>query len=114
MTKANRFLNSKTIAIMATLLVIVACYFAARKVMALDVELGMNEQTVLEAMGNPTHQGSTAINSKTTTYLWESVCISEKVYQRSIVVWADKEHGVMRIEVYNKVFGWTYLNTRVR
>ena len=80
--------------------------------MVLDVELGMDQQTVLEALGKPTRQWNTSPDGKAQTYLWESVCFSEKVYRRSIVIKMHKSDGVARIDVYHAVFGWTYLSTR--
>ena len=53
MTSIKRFFSLNVILVAALLLFVVMFYFAARKVMAYEIELGMDKQAVCEIMGIP-------------------------------------------------------------
>ncbi|HQR08328.1 MAG TPA: hypothetical protein PLN21_15980 [Gemmatales bacterium] len=79
--------------------------------MGSDIELGMDQQTVLQALGLLTQQWNTSLDGMSETFSWESICFSEKVYRRATVIKIHKRRGVTRMDVCNTVFGWSYLST---
>ncbi|MFT3880095.1 MAG: hypothetical protein QM703_10605 [Gemmatales bacterium] len=104
MMMIKRFLNVKSIALVAALLFIVACYFAARKVMVSGIELGMSRAEVRKVLGEPTekvdfmHPGAVGDG-------WETVLFSSSVYRQSVVVAYDKHDKVDLILIFQDVFG---------
>lgn len=109
MLTLKRFLNLKTIALVATLVFIVACYFATRKVMVGDVELGMSRADVLEVLGQRFMALGFASDESHTALIWEKTLFSEKAFQQHIVVWFDRHDKVTmignRVIVFGHIFG---------
>lgn len=113
MTIAKRILNLKVIAIMATLLFIVACYFAARKVMASDIELGMERAALIERLGKPAVQIHFSMRQGE-LLSWHKSILSESVYRHSIIVTTDSAGTIDSIEIVNLLFGHKFVTRKAR
>lgn len=103
----RRFLNFKSIAVIATLLFVVTCYFAVKKVMASIIQLGMERATVIQLLGDPTDE-TTMIQAE----VWEKVLISKNIYQQIILVDFDKSGRANFIAVLHVLFGHHLMETR--
>ncbi len=111
MSSARRLLNLKTICLVATLVFLVACYFAARKVMVWDVELGMSRAEVIRLLGEPIEFGL-SFDSRSSPDCWEQTIVNDKTYRRLIGIYYDDEGKVNLICVVNKLFGHEFVSSR--
>lgn len=105
MTKPKRRLSLKLTAAVATLLFIVAWYFGARRVMALNIELGMNRTEVIKVLGEPTEFGL-SFDSRGNTDIWERVVIGRSVYAQYIIVDFNAESKVCQLQVAIRFLGY--------
>jgi hypothetical protein len=97
--------------IAATLLVLVACYFAARKVMASDIELGMDRIEVSKILGKPTEAISLYYQDSEAD-AWETVVFRRSIYMQAIIVDYDATGKAKLVVVINQVFGHSFEHIR--
>ncbi len=106
MLKLKRFLNLKTIALAATLVFIVVSYFAARKVMVWDVELGMDKEAVHKVQGSPTTALPRLPHDYAETLFWQKEVIDKSIFQQLTVVLFDEHGKVAGIRNRVRIFGY--------
>ncbi|MFT3881100.1 MAG: hypothetical protein QM703_15740 [Gemmatales bacterium] len=111
MTTARRFLNLKTIAIVATLLFVVAYYFGARKVMVSGVEPGMSRAEILKILGEP----SKDIRMNPPAMImdrWDTIQIGSGVLDVSVYVTYDVNDRATAVGIISQVFGRSFQHIR--
>ena len=108
MTIVKRFLNLKVFAIVALLLFVVACYFAARKVMASDIVRGMDKATVIEMLGQPIWV-LPPLGDNSEVLFWQRELISQNIFHQDTMVLFDEAGKVWCIRnvpfLFNYGFG---------
>jgi hypothetical protein len=102
----KRFLSLKTICLVATILFLVACYFAARKVMVWDVELGMTRAEVIKVLGEPTESQGWFPDA------WERTIFNQSIYSRITGIYYDADGKADAICVMHQIFGRQFMDTR--
>jgi len=100
----RRFLSLKVIALAAMLVTVALVYFAARKIMVSDVELGMSRAEVIKVLGEPAEKvpffypGSEGEG-------WQSIVFSKDIFSQAIVVAYDENNKVNLIVIFTHVLG---------
>ena len=100
----KRYLTLRVIVIVTTLLFLVAIYFGTRKILALDIELGMSREAVHRILGKPVDD-ETMIWNSSYAEVWELVLFMSRVYNRVLVVDYDLAGNVIYIAVIHEVCG---------
>ncbi|MFT3883619.1 MAG: hypothetical protein QM703_28720 [Gemmatales bacterium] len=111
MIATRRFLNPKIIAIVATLLLVAACYFGAKKGMASGVEPGMSRSEIVKILGEPSKDirmnPPAAIMDR-----WDTIAIGSGVFEVSVYVTYDVNDRATVVGIIGQVFGRGFQHIR--